>query len=93
MSRHLLFCLFMYYRVSFLRFQLTVSCLSLFSLFQAIASDPLSNVDKEKTNILMYCTGGIRCDVYSTILRYPAVSSHFLFILVSNCVCDQSLAH
>ncbi|XP_061364114.1 rhodanese-like domain-containing protein 8, chloroplastic [Gastrolobium bilobum] len=32
-------------------------------------SDPLSNVDKEKTNILMYCTGGIRCDVYSTRLR------------------------
>ncbi|KAL2342300.1 hypothetical protein Fmac_003585 [Flemingia macrophylla] len=33
------------------------------------ASDPLSNVDKEKATILMYCTGGIRCDVYSTILR------------------------
>ncbi|XP_027920633.1 rhodanese-like domain-containing protein 8, chloroplastic isoform X3 [Vigna unguiculata] len=33
------------------------------------ASDPLSKVDKEKANILMYCTGGIRCDVYSTILR------------------------
>ncbi|KAJ0105812.1 hypothetical protein Patl1_19445 [Pistacia atlantica] len=37
--------------------------------FQALASDPLANVDKEKTDILMYCTGGIRCDVYSTILR------------------------
>ncbi|KHN00120.1 UPF0176 protein pc0378-like protein, partial [Glycine soja] len=33
------------------------------------ASDPLSNVDEEKANILMYCTGGICCDVYSTILR------------------------
>lgn len=33
------------------------------------ASDPLANVDKEKTKVLMYCTGGIRCDVYSTILR------------------------
>ncbi|CAL4937220.1 unnamed protein product [Urochloa decumbens] len=31
--------------------------------------DPLNGVDKEKTDILMYCTGGIRCDVYSTILR------------------------
>ncbi|CAA7029512.1 unnamed protein product [Microthlaspi erraticum] len=31
--------------------------------------DPLINVDKEKTDILMYCTGGIRCDVYSTVLR------------------------
>uniref|UniRef100_A0A2N9GKS0 Rhodanese domain-containing protein n=1 Tax=Fagus sylvatica TaxID=28930 RepID=A0A2N9GKS0_FAGSY len=37
--------------------------------FVDIASDPLANVDKEKTDILMYCTGGIRCDVYSTILR------------------------
>ncbi|KAK7320220.1 hypothetical protein RJT34_04956 [Clitoria ternatea] len=36
---------------------------------EIIASDPLSNADKEKTDILMYCTGGIRCDVYSTILR------------------------
>ncbi|KAK4844893.1 hypothetical protein QYF36_025763 [Acer negundo] len=36
---------------------------------EAIASDPLANVDKEKVNVLMYCTGGIRCDVYSTILR------------------------
>uniref|UniRef100_A0A0R0IHJ1 Rhodanese domain-containing protein n=1 Tax=Glycine max TaxID=3847 RepID=A0A0R0IHJ1_SOYBN len=39
------------------------------SLVQITASDPLSNVDEEKANILMYCTGGIRCDVYSTILR------------------------
>ncbi|CAL1369351.1 unnamed protein product [Linum trigynum] len=36
---------------------------------EVAASDPLANVDKEKTDILMYCTGGIRCDVYSTILR------------------------
>ncbi|GER32177.1 rhodanese/Cell cycle control phosphatasesuperfamily protein [Striga asiatica] len=33
------------------------------------ASDPLAAVDKENTDILMYCTGGIRCDVYSTMLR------------------------
>lgn len=33
------------------------------------ASDPLASVDKEHTDILMYCTGGIRCDVYSAILR------------------------
>ncbi|MQM07325.1 hypothetical protein Taro_040165, partial [Colocasia esculenta] len=32
-------------------------------------SDPLAGVDKANTEILMYCTGGIRCDVYSTILR------------------------
>ncbi|XP_022736824.1 rhodanese-like domain-containing protein 8, chloroplastic [Durio zibethinus] len=36
---------------------------------EGVASDQLSQVDKEKTDILMYCTGGIRCDVYSTILR------------------------
>ncbi|KAM2231996.1 hypothetical protein ACFX1S_016185 [Malus domestica] len=36
---------------------------------EVIAADPLENVDKEKTDIMMYCTGGIRCDVYSTILR------------------------
>lgn len=36
---------------------------------EVVASDPLSTVDKERTDILMYCTGGIRCDVYSTILR------------------------
>ncbi|TVU44270.1 hypothetical protein EJB05_03706 [Eragrostis curvula] len=36
---------------------------------EADSSDPLNGVDKEKTDILMYCTGGIRCDVYSTILR------------------------
>ncbi|KAG8661128.1 rhodanese-like domain-containing protein 8, chloroplastic isoform X2 [Manihot esculenta] len=36
---------------------------------EVIASDPLANADKNTTNIFMYCTGGIRCDVYSTILR------------------------
>ncbi|OIT35398.1 PREDICTED: rhodanese-like domain-containing protein 8, chloroplastic [Nicotiana attenuata] len=36
---------------------------------EVIASDPLAAVDKERTDILMYCTGGIRCDVYSAILR------------------------
>lgn len=36
---------------------------------EVTASDPLADVDKEKTDILMYCTGGIRCDVFSTILR------------------------
>lgn len=36
---------------------------------QMDSSDPLNGIDKENTDILMYCTGGIRCDVYSTILR------------------------
>lgn len=37
---------------------------------QEVEDDPLAGVDKENTDIMMYCTGGIRCDVYSTILRY-----------------------
>lgn len=36
---------------------------------ETVDSDPLASVDKGNTDILMYCTGGIRCDVYSTILR------------------------
>ncbi|KAF5200485.1 alpha/beta-Hydrolases superfamily protein [Thalictrum thalictroides] len=49
-----------------------VNCLSinsLYSVLQFTSSDPLASVDKEKTDILMYCTGGIRCDIYSYILR------------------------
>jgi hypothetical protein len=42
---------------------------STFAVVQMDPSDPLNGVDKEKTDIFMYCTGGIRCDVYSTILR------------------------
>ncbi|CAI9780454.1 unnamed protein product [Fraxinus pennsylvanica] len=42
---------------------------------EVMATDPLANVDKEKTDILMYCTGGIRCDVYSTILRQRGFKS------------------
>ncbi|KAG6428247.1 hypothetical protein SASPL_112498 [Salvia splendens] len=47
--------------------QLAVKPLAEFSC--CIPSDPLADADKEKTDVLMYCTGGIRCDVYSTILR------------------------
>ncbi|XP_057464509.1 rhodanese-like domain-containing protein 8, chloroplastic [Actinidia eriantha] len=36
---------------------------------EVTVSDPLACVDKENTDVLMYCTGGIRCDIYSTILR------------------------
>ncbi|KAJ7542702.1 hypothetical protein O6H91_09G007400 [Diphasiastrum complanatum] len=32
-------------------------------------TDPLEGVDKNDVEVLMYCTGGIRCDVYSVILR------------------------
>eukprot|EP00252_Welwitschia_mirabilis_P000419 TRINITY_DN10422_c0_g1_i1.p1 TRINITY_DN10422_c0_g1~~TRINITY_DN10422_c0_g1_i1.p1 ORF type:complete len:456 (+),score=65.78 TRINITY_DN10422_c0_g1_i1:60-1427(+) len=39
--------------------------------------DPLARVDKEKSEILMYCTGGIRCDVYSIILRQRGFQNLF----------------
>ncbi|MBA0604477.1 hypothetical protein Godav_017134 [Gossypium davidsonii] len=58
--------------LSFMGFYVFLSecwLLSLLSHLQGVASDQLLQVDKEKTDILMYCTGGIRCDVYSTILR------------------------
>jgi len=43
----------------------------LLQLYQdcVVNSDPLAGISKQHTDILMYCTGGIRCDVYSTILR------------------------
>uniref|UniRef100_A0A803MP66 Rhodanese domain-containing protein n=1 Tax=Chenopodium quinoa TaxID=63459 RepID=A0A803MP66_CHEQI len=47
------------------------------SNLQVTDSDPLVNVDKDKTDILMYCTGGIRCDVYSTILRQKGFKNLF----------------
>ncbi|KAK9115098.1 hypothetical protein Syun_021895 [Stephania yunnanensis] len=46
---------------------------------QVEASDPLAGVDKENTQVLMYCTGGIRCDIYSVILRKKGF--HNLFTL------------
>lgn len=47
-------------------------------------SDPLAGIDKEHTDVLMYCTGGIRCDVYSIILRWVLgmKKEHIIFILV-----------
>ena len=39
-------------------------------------SGPLSGVDKKKP-IMMYCTGGIRCDVYSTVLKQQGYDNVF----------------
>ncbi|KAL3693849.1 hypothetical protein R1sor_007500 [Riccia sorocarpa] len=36
---------------------------------EEVSDDPLADVNKEKVDVMMYCTGGIRCDVYSTMLR------------------------
>ncbi|GAQ84629.1 hypothetical protein KFL_001980110 [Klebsormidium nitens] len=35
----------------------------------ATPQDPLAGVDPQSVDVMMYCTGGIRCDVYSTMLR------------------------
>ncbi|KAL3693973.1 hypothetical protein R1sor_007624 [Riccia sorocarpa] len=40
---------------------------------QDVRDDPLADVDKEKVDVMMYCTGGIHCDVYSTMLRQVKV--------------------
>ncbi|XP_050219233.1 rhodanese-like domain-containing protein 8, chloroplastic [Mercurialis annua] len=37
--------------------------------FRTTSCDPLATADRNTTDIFMYCTGGIRCDVYSIILR------------------------
>ena len=37
--------------------------------FQVPETDPLSGIDRAQTDVMMYCTGGIRCDVYSTMLN------------------------
>lgn len=39
-----------------------------FREFKQYAADLKSKVDPEKTPVMMYCTGGIRCELYSSIL-------------------------
>lgn len=37
--------------------------------FEAYALELKEKVDAKKTPVMMYCTGGIRCELYSTILK------------------------
>jgi UPF0176 protein len=37
--------------------------------FKQYAEDLKNKVDTEKTPVMMYCTGGIRCELYSSILK------------------------
>lgn len=37
--------------------------------FETYADDLKSKVDPQKTPVMMYCTGGIRCELYSSILK------------------------
>lgn len=40
-----------------------------FREFGEYAKELKTNVDPEKTPVMMYCTGGIRCELYSSLLR------------------------
>jgi UPF0176 protein len=40
-----------------------------FREFNQYAEDLKNKVDTEKTPVMMYCTGGIRCELYSSILK------------------------
>lgn len=42
---------------------------SKFREFPAYAEDLKKAVDPEKTKVMMYCTGGIRCELYSALLK------------------------
>ncbi len=37
--------------------------------FESYAEELKSKVDPQKTPVMMYCTGGIRCELYSSILK------------------------
>ncbi|CAM6080168.1 unnamed protein product [Sphagnum tenellum] len=41
------------------------------------SDDPLSGINKDVDEVMMYCTGGIRCDVYSTMLRQKGFKNLF----------------
>lgn len=40
-----------------------------FREFEVYADELKSKVDPQKTPVMMYCTGGIRCELYSSILK------------------------
>jgi UPF0176 protein len=41
--------------------------------FKAYTEDLLSKIDKKSTPVMMYCTGGIRCEYYSALLKERGV--------------------
>lgn len=46
-----------------------------FREFQQFAEDLKSKIGKKKTPVLMYCTGGIRCEVYSAFLKARGIEN------------------
>jgi UPF0176 protein len=47
----------------------TLPPLNTFREFPAYAEALKNQVDPEKTKVMMYCTGGIRCELYSVLLK------------------------
>ncbi len=43
--------------------------------FKAYTEDLLSKIDKKSTPVMMYCTGGIRCEYYSALLKEKGVEN------------------
>ena len=48
-----------------------------FKEFKAYAEKLKERIDPEKTEVLMYCTGGIRCELFSALLRKEGVQNIF----------------
>ncbi len=45
--------------------------------FRGYTEELLQRIDKEETPVMMFCTGGIRCEVYSAILKEKGVKKVF----------------
>lgn len=45
--------------------------------FHAYTEDLLTKIDKEETPVMMFCTGGIRCEIYSALLKEKGVKKVF----------------
>ncbi len=45
--------------------------------FKQFTDDLLERLDKKNTPVMMYCTGGIRCEVYSALLKEKGVEKIF----------------
>lgn len=45
--------------------------------FHRYTEELITRIDKENTPVLMYCTGGIRCEIYSVLLKQKGVKKVF----------------
>jgi len=49
--------------------------LSTFREFKSYAKDLLKEIDPQNTKVMMYCTGGIRCELYSALLKEEGIEN------------------